>query len=312
MKYEKNRQVFGIDEYKLMKMAKVLIFPAIALILVLIIVLMNRADESKEAAQTEQTSASVAVAEQTSATVSAEQSENISASDGSDSGDSVVKIGETESSAGAAGVDGSGASGSGAGDAGTGTGSEAGDGSGVGVGESVYVGDLTDYGLQSGAPEGVRTLIEKYQKAKIDGDAATMYKLFGRLDTDGLDELQASLDEEKKVFESYQDTTYYSTEGKELDSYLVYVSTYVKFKDIDTPAPMLIWAYCVKGADGDYYMKEPDKLTDEEQALLDAVSASEDVRVLDNSMRTELAKAVVSDPKLAALYEIWAQSSDAD
>lgn len=296
MKYEKNRQLFGIDEYKAMKMAKVLIFPAIALVLVLIIVLMNNNGKDKEAAQTTlQTSVQAAASQdaQTTGTADASQSQD-GTGDGSD--DSVVKIGETSAQSGSEG------SAQGADSSGAAAGSEA---SG-----DTYIDDLTDYGLKSGAPSGVIKLIESYQKARLDGDAAAMYKLFGRLDTDGLEQLQANLDEEKKVFEAYQDTTYYSTEGVEADAYLVYVSTRVKFCGIDTTAPMLIWAYCVKGADDTYYMKEPDKLTDEEQSLLDAVSASEDVRVLDNSMRTELAKAVVSDPKLAALYEIWAQSEE--
>lgn len=295
MKYEKNRQLFGIDEYKAMKMAKVLIFPAIALVLVLIIVLMNNNGEDKEAVQTSQTSVQVAASQDIQTTSTADSSQSQDGSTG-ESDDSVVKIGETSAQSGseglAQGADSSGAAGA----------SEA---SG-----DTYINDFTDYGLKSGAPSGVIQLIESYQKARLDGDAAAMYKLFGRLDTDGLDQLQANLDEEKKVFEAYQDTTYYSTDGVEADAYLVYVSTRVKFHGIDTTAPMLIWAYCVKGADDTYYMKEPDKLTDEEQALLDAVSASEDVRVLDNSMRTELAKAVVSDPKLAALYEIWAQSEE--
>lgn len=289
MKYEKDRQIFGIDEYKLMKMTKVLVFPAIALVLILIIVLMSGSGKDKDAAQSGQ------VAEQvTSATAASQESTQAESGDqASDGNDSIVKIGDSD---GAAKTSDAAASQAASDGALAGSDSSAGD-----------INDFTDYGLQSGAPEGVRRVIESYQKARLDGDAAAMYKLFGRLDTDGMDQLQANLDEEKKVFEEYRDTTYYSTNGIEADSCLVYVSTYVKFKGIDTAAPMLIWAYCVKGADGDYYMKEPDKLTQDEQALLDAVSASEDVRVLDNSMRTELAKAVVSDAKLAALYEIWSQ-----
>ncbi len=293
MKYEKNRQIFGIDEYKAMKMAKVLIFPAIALVLVLIIVLMNKSGGEKEADQTSQTAVQAAASQDAQTTGSIDISPSQDGSTG-ESDDSIVKIGETSAQSGESIAQDGGGS----------------DASGADASGDTYINDFTDYGLKNGAPSGVTQLIESYQRARLDADAAAMYKLFGRLDTDGLEQLQANLDEEKKVFEAYQDTTYYSTEGVEADSYLVYVSTNVKFHGIDTTAPMLIWAYCVKGADDTYYMKEPDKLTDEEQALLDAVSASEDVRVLDNSMRTELAKAVVSDPKLAALYEIWAQGDD--
>ena len=249
MRYEKNRTIFGIDEWKIQKIAKLLIIPAIAVILIAVILIGDLGSGNNEGGQSAASSSvPAAVSEHAGGPASQESTDEL------------------------------------------------------------FINDFEDYGLQKDAVPEIAALVEKYQKAKISGDADLMYEVFGRLDTVGLEELQKKMDTEKAVYESYSDTACYTIPGVEKDSYLAYVSTRLKFAGVDTPAPMLIWAYCVKGPDG-YYMKEPDKLTPEEQDLLDHVSASEDVKVLDSTMRTQLAQAVLSDAKLAQLYEIWSDSS---
>ena len=171
----------------------------------------------------------------------------------------------------------------------------------------LYIHNFDAYGLQKDAVPEINELIAKYQRAKVTGDATLLYEVFGRTDTDGLDEMQAKLQEESLVYESYENTTVYTTAGVEEGSYLAYIASDVKFSGIDTPAPMLVWAYIVRGSDGKLHMKEPNTLTEEEQNLLDKISASEDVKLLDSEMRTRLAQAVVSDVHLAALYEMWSE-----
>jgi len=171
--------------------------------------------------------------------------------------------------------------------------------------DNLYVHDF-DAGIQKNTVEAVSELIQKYQRAKITADASLMYEVFGRTDTEGMDALQAKLDSEKEAYESYENTEIYTVGGLEENSYLAYVVSDVKFTGIDTPAPMLIWAYMVTSEDGTLYIKEPESLTAEESEYVDKISASEDVRLLDSQMRSELAEAVTSDAKLAALYEIWA------
>jgi len=178
--------------------------------------------------------------------------------------------------------------------------------------DNLYVHDF-DAGIQKNTVEAVSELIQKYQRAKITADAALMYEVFGRTDTEGMDALQTKLDSEKEAYECYENTEIYTVRGLEEDSYLAYVVSDVKFTGIDTPAPMLIWAYMVTSEDGTLYIKEPESLTAEESEYVVKISASEDVKLLDSQMRSELAEAVTSDAKLAALYEIWAAgSSDND
>ena len=48
MRYEKNRKIAGIDEYKIQKMAKILIIPVIVIILVIVILIADRKPKEKE------------------------------------------------------------------------------------------------------------------------------------------------------------------------------------------------------------------------------------------------------------------------
>ncbi len=172
--------------------------------------------------------------------------------------------------------------------------------------------DFATYGLQKNAIPQINALVEKYQEAKTTGNAALMYRVFGRNDTDGYLEMESQLQDEMAVYEKYQDTVCYVTKGLEEGTYIVFISSYVKFKGIDTPAPMLTWAYVVEDALGRFHMKEPNTLTQAENARIDEIARSEDVRVLDSQMRKELADLVGNDHKLAALYSIWADNVEVE
>ncbi len=170
----------------------------------------------------------------------------------------------------------------------------------------IYTNDFSGYGLEKDSIPEINELVARYQQAKLDGDAQAMYKVFGREDTQGIEELAASLSEEKKAYEAYEDTACYIHQGADDNSYLVYISSNIKFKGIEKAAPSLTWAYVIRNQDGSYYIKEMDKLSEEEVDFVDQASRSEDVRLLDSDMRKKLAAAVVADAKLATLYQLWA------
>lgn len=176
---------------------------------------------------------------------------------------------------------------------------------GNGPDNNKYVNDFSNYGLQKNTIPEIDALVTAYQKAKTAGDAEAMFKVFGKKDRTGLDALQTKLTEEKKVYEAYKDTVNYIMPGLEKGAYIVYINCKIKFKGVDTPAPMLTRCYVVKDSAGHYSIKEPDTLTKDEQAKVDEADRSEDVRLMDTEMRTALAKAVVSDAKLGSLYQMW-------
>ena len=226
MKYEKNRKIAGIDEYKIISLMKFLIIPIIIIILIIVIAIGNIVTDHKDQIV----------------------SSDITNSIEDDSGTDV-------------------------------------DGESISPDNNIYSNDFSDYGVVKNTIPEIDELVSAYQKAKTDGDASAMYAVFGRSDTDGLEEMQDTLSEERKVYEAYENTVNYITAGIGDDSYIVYISCDVKFKGIDTLAPMLTWAYVYKDQSGKLSMKEPDKLTSKEKELVDKTSVSEDVMLLDNEMK---------------------------
>lgn len=172
--------------------------------------------------------------------------------------------------------------------------------------------DYKTYGMQKDPIPGIVDLVKAYQYAKLNGDSTRMYNVFGRNDTEGIQEMYDKLQEDRKVYESFDDTVTYVTKGVEDNSYIVFISTNVKFYDINTKAPMLTWVYVKEQPKGAFYMVENDKLTDEEKELVEDVSRSEDIRALDSQMRKDLATAVTSDLQLGTLYSIWVQNAAID
>lgn len=153
------------------------------------------------------------------------------------------------------------------------------------------------------AEEEVNALVSDFLRAQVSGDADEMFRVFGITDQTGLEALRQSMSEERKLYESFENTVNYIVPGIGEQSWIVYISTQAWFRKIETPAPMLMRAYIVRGEDGSCHMKEESTLTEEEAAAVAAADASEAVRRMSSAQRSELAKAVVSDAKLGSLYE---------
>ena len=175
--------------------------------------------------------------------------------------------------------------------------------------EEKRLSDYKTYGMQKDAIPGIIELVKAYQYAKVNADARRMYNVFGRSDEDGLADLQTKLNDEAKVDESFDDVVTYVTKGYEDNSYVVFISSNVKFYDIDTKAPMLTWAYVKEQPKDAFYMVENEEMTADERKFVEEVSKSEDIIALDAQMRKELATAVTSDIQLGTLYSIWVQNA---
>lgn len=146
----------------------------------------------------------------------------------------------------------------------------------------------------------INALMEAYCKAKADCDAETMYELYGKTDTSDIETLRARMQWRAKYIESFQNIVCYTIPGLEDGSYLVYVSTDIKFRVTDTLAPNLMWCYVTKNQDGNYIIQEnvsKDVLTFVAQA-----EQSEGVRTLAAQVNARLEEAVNSDTKLASAY----------
>lgn len=167
-----------------------------------------------------------------------------------------------------------------------------------------YTYDFSEYGISANTIPEIDTLISEYQKAKVTGDAETIFRLYGRPNTEGIDVLQARMNEEKKFYEDFLETELYTASGVSEGSYLVLIKTNVKFKKISTPAPTLIWTYVIRDENGNYIMKDSSALSEEEIARKQKLFESEDVILLSNEVNSKLTEAVINDVKLSNLYQL--------
>ena len=163
------------------------------------------------------------------------------------------------------------------------------------------------YDYATAAPEKtsdteIHTLVQDYLTARAQGDAEELYQIFGLSDEEGLAKLKEQMAAEKKLYESFENTSIYVIPGVESGSYIAYIETQAWFRKIQTPAPVLLRAYIVKTDEG-LRMKTDEMLNEAETAAVKAAEGSEAVKKMNNDYRTALAKAIVSDAKLGSLYQ---------
>ena len=250
MKYEKDRKIFGIDEYLIIKFLKKYALPLIAGLLVLIILISDMPKRLRKNKESEPAAVT--------------QAEN--------------------------------------------------SGSGEGAAAETTR-EPVDYANAVPASSGnteLNDFIDSFLNAKVNGDADAMYRIFGRTDDTGLEELRAQMTEEKRLYDSFSGTENFVIPGISEDSWIVYIRTNGWFKKITASAPILMRAYVERGSDGSYYIKEDSLLTEEEKAAVAAADASETVRKMNTEYRTELAKAIVQDGKLGSLYERLREGAGTD
>lgn len=167
--------------------------------------------------------------------------------------------------------------------------------------------ETAGYDYASAAPEKtsdteIHTLVQDYLTARAQGDAEELYRIFGLSDEEGLAKLKEQMAAEKKLYESFENTSIYVIPGVESGSYIAYIETQAWFRKIQTPAPVLLRAYIVKTDEG-LRMKTDEMLNEAETAAVKAAEGSEAVKKMNNDYRTALAKAIVSDAKLGSLYQ---------
>lgn len=170
----------------------------------------------------------------------------------------------------------------------------------TGTGEQTETQPADPFALKKDEIPEINALMESYCKAKTDCDAETMYELYGKTDTSGIEELREKMQWRAKYIESFQNITCYTIPGLEADSYLVYVSADIKFRVTDTLAPNLMWCYVTKNQDGRFIIQE--NVSKEVLSFVAQAEKSEGVRLLAAQINARLEEAAASDTKLASAY----------
>lgn len=164
-----------------------------------------------------------------------------------------------------------------------------------------YTTDFSQYELKKDEIPQVNQIISEYFQAKVDQDAQTLFRIFGKADDSGLEERQEELKNEAVYIEDYVDIVCYTKPGLTEDSYVAYVTYEVKFRRVDTLAPGLMWCYVVKDDNGNYIIRE--NVVGDEADYVAQQNQSEDVKLLSNQVNERLRQAIEGDTVLAGIYK---------
>ena len=164
-----------------------------------------------------------------------------------------------------------------------------------------YTTDFSQYELKKDEIPQVNQLISEYFQAKVDQDAQTLYRIFGKSDDTGLDARKEELKNEAVYIEDYVDIVCYTKPGLTADSYVAYVTYEVKFRRVETLAPGLMWCYVVKDDNGNFIIRE--NVVGDEADYVAKQNQSEDVKLLSNQVNERLRQALESDTVLAGIYK---------
>lgn len=156
--------------------------------------------------------------------------------------------------------------------------------------------------LQQDAYPAINELMAKFYLALADGDMDTVKAIKDyNADTEII-----TYEKKSEYIESYNNLVCYTKSGFEENSYYVYVSYDVKFKDIETTAPGLNAWYVYTDSEGS--LKIDGDMNDLVSASLQEVTAHDDVVDLFNKVDVEYKEAVEQDEALSVfLTELPAQ-----
>ena len=152
---------------------------------------------------------------------------------------------------------------------------------------------------RSDIPE-ITALMEEYCAAKVSCDAEAMYRIYGRTDMTGVEELEQRMQWRARYVEDIENVDCYILPGMEDNSYVTYVTADIKFRVTDTLAPTIMWCYVRQEDDGTWHIVE--NVTAEEAEYAAKAEQSESVRRLAAEVNEKLEVAVASDSRLASAY----------
>ncbi len=148
--------------------------------------------------------------------------------------------------------------------------------------------------LEVNAHPEINELIRKYYQAAASGDVDTINALKDYSEPSELIQIQ----EKSRYLEGYEDINCYTKPGPIENSYVVYVSYYARFKEIDQPVVGLnTYVVCQKEG-GEYYIHD----CGQDEAMREyriSVTKQDDVVELFNKVQVEYNEAVTENEELA-------------
>ena len=151
--------------------------------------------------------------------------------------------------------------------------------------------------MDKSSDEKINLLVQKYFKASVEKDMEVLADLVTNIEY--VDKKQ--LEVKYQYVEDVKNIECYVEQGPEEGTYLTYVYSELKIKDIDTLAPGLSRFYIVTGEDGALKVFFGADSAIEE--FIEKADASEEIQKLAAKVQTRLEEALSSDEKLQEFNE---------
>lgn len=166
-------------------------------------------------------------------------------------------------------------------------------------------------GLQRDRIPEILSLMKRYFAAREDSDAEAMNQIYGRGE-----QTEAELEAERKRLRSnakyvqeFENIATYVMDGETADTWLVYTLYDIRFYSVKTAAPMIMWCYVYRDAEGNYLIRSTDAMTEAEIDFADRISHSEEVRRLASGVNVKLKEALTADEELNSIYGVLRDGS---
>lgn len=154
----------------------------------------------------------------------------------------------------------------------------------------------------------ILALMKAYFEARTTADAEAMNRLYGiGEDAVSVTELEAQrtrMRSNSKYVTGFEQIATYVMPGKAADAWLVYTIAEIRFRSVNTAAPMIMWCYVTKDAEGNYLLVDNSSLPAEVLEYVDTAGRSEEVRRLAADVNNRLKAALQEDSDLQQVYGI--------
>ncbi len=168
--------------------------------------------------------------------------------------------------------------------------------------------------------EGILDLMTRYFEARATANPELMNQVYGisEMEIGALEQLRTELWANAKYMEGCENVTTYVRETDHENRWLVYGITDIRFRAVETLAPMIMWGFVELNEDGKYYLKSQEELSQNELDFAKKSNESEEVRALAKFINNTLKNALLEDEHLSSVYGIlnsgspvWAEGAEA-
>ena len=146
----------------------------------------------------------------------------------------------------------------------------------------------------------IEQTVNEYFTARLNADADTLYRLYGRTSDTGKDALIKRLKAQASWIQSYDGIEVYTMPGMDEDSKVCIVTYKINFRRTNTNAPGIMYCYMMKQADGSWQIGE--NLRSDKVQYIDEKLADAEVVKMQDEVDAQLRSALNSDSTLALIY----------